>query len=73
MPCRWIGCSIIVSFTSVNRTRSPSVSLMGSGAREYSFPSNDHMYRSMLPVRCSSTSRAGGRRSWVGSSARRSV
>ncbi len=60
MPCRWIGWFIIVSLTSTMRRRSPYGNAAVRAGRT-SAPSNDHMNRSMLPVRCSSISRPGSR------------
>ena len=54
MPCRWIGCVIIVSLTSTMRS-ALAVGEAGAARRCENFtPSNDQAKRSMWPVRCSS-------------------
>ena len=47
----WIGCPIMLSLMRLIRTRSPSRKGIGSIMSDIFTPSNDHMKRSMLPVR----------------------
>ncbi len=60
IPCKWMGCVIMVSLTSTIRTRSPYFSFTGSASENFT-PLNDQENFSICPVRCSSIVRLGSR------------